>query len=152
MSEIASRLLADLKDAMRSNDVTRRETVRFLRSEIHNQEIERGRALTDDEIIQVIQRQIKQRRDSIEQFARGGRQDLVEAETAQIQVLEHYLPPQLGYDEVLEIARNVVRELGASGPKDMGRVVTAVRQQVQGRAEGSVVAAAAREALSTAGA
>ena len=152
MSELATRLLDDLKDAMRSSDVTRRETLRFLRSDIHNQEIERGRALTDPEIVQVVQRQIKQRRDSIEQFARGGRQDLVTAEEAQITVLESYLPPQRSYEEVLAEAREVVRELGAIGPRDMGRVMPVLRERLGPSAEGSVVAAAAREALSASGA
>lgn len=147
MSALATRLLDDLKAAMRGSDVTRRETLRFLRAEIHNQEIERRRPLTDDEIVAVVQRQIKQRRDSIEQFARGGRQDLVAAEEAQLQVLVSYLPPQLSYDDVLGIARAVVQELGAKGPKDMGRVVPVLRARVQSRAEGSVIAAAAREAL-----
>lgn len=152
MSELADRLLDDLKDAMRANDVTRRETVRFLRAEIHNQEIERGHALSDAEIIEVVQRQIKQRRDSIEQFARGGRHDLVAAEEAQIAVLERYLPPQLSYDEVLAMARDVVQEIGASGARDMGRVMPLLRQRIGGTAEGSTIAAAAREALAAAGA
>ncbi|HET7035692.1 MAG TPA: GatB/YqeY domain-containing protein [Thermomicrobiaceae bacterium] len=152
MSELADRLLDDLKDAMRSGDVTRRETLRFLRAEIHNQEIEHGRPLTDAEIIEVVQRQIKQRRDSIEQFGRGGRPDLVAVEEAQIAVLEHYLPPQLSYDEVLDVARIVVQEIGASGARDMGRVMPLLRQRIGATAEGSTIAAAARAALAAAGA
>jgi len=151
MSDIASRLLDDLKESMRSNDVNRRETVRYLRAEIHNVEIARGRPLSDAEIVEIVQRQIKQRRDSIEQFARGGRPDLVAAEEAQIAVLEQYLPPQLNYDQVLEVARNVVQELGASGPRDMGRVMPVLRQRIGASAEGATVAAAAREALAAPG-
>jgi len=133
---------------MRSSDTTRRDVVRFLRAEIHNVEIERGHALSDDEIVAVVQRQIKQRHDSIEQFARGGRKDLVDAETAQIAILEHYLPPQMSDDDVLDLAREVIRELGASGLSDMGRVVPVLRQRVGPRASGNVVAQAARTALS----
>lgn len=148
MTELADRLLEDLKNAMRSSDITRREVVRFLRSDIHNVEIERGRPLSDDEIVSVIQRQIKQRRDSIEQFDRGGRQDLVERELAQIEILETYLPAQLSYDDVLAAARAVVRELGAAGPRDMGKVMPVLRERLGARAEGGTIATAAREALS----
>lgn len=132
---------------MRSSDTTLRDVVRFLRSEIHNVEIERGRPLTDDEIVAVVQRQIKQRYDSIEQFDRGGRQDLVESERAQVAILERYLPPQLSDDDVLNEARNVVRELQASGPNDMGRVMPVLRDRIGPRAQGNVVAQAARTAL-----
>lgn len=148
MSELSLRLQNDLKEAMRSSDKTRRDVVRFLRSEIHNVEIDRGRPLSDDEIVAVVQRQIKQRHDSIEQFARGGRQDLVDAEQAQIAVLEEYLPPQLSEDEVLAEAREVAHELHASGPGDMGRVMPILRQRIGPRAQGNVVAQAARTALS----
>jgi uncharacterized protein YqeY len=148
MSELSLRLQNDLKDAMRSSDTTRRDVVRFLRSEIHNVEIERGHSLSDEEIVGVVQRQIKQRHDSIEQFERGGRQDLVDNERAQIAVLEQYLPPQLSSEDVLQEAREVVRELQASGPSDMGRVMPVLRERIGPRAQGNVVAQAARTALS----
>ena len=147
MSDLSLRLQNELKEAMRSSDTTRRDVVRFLRSEIHNVEIERGRPLSDDEIIAVVQRQIKQRHDSIEQFDRGGRQDLVDIERGQIAILERYLPPQLSDGDVLEIAREVVQELQASGPGDMGRVMPILRQRIGSRAQGNVVAQAARAAL-----
>ena len=147
MSDLASRLQSDLKDAVRSSDTTRRDVVRFLRAEIHNVEIERGRPLSDDEIVSVVQRQIKQRHDSIEQFSRGGRQDLVDAEKAQIAILEHYLPPQLSEEELMRLARDVVGSLGASGPGDMGRVISELRERVGQRASGSAVATAARTVL-----
>ncbi len=147
MSDLSLRLQNDLKEAMRSSDTTRRDVVRFLRSEIHNVEIERGRPLSDDEIIAVVQRQIKQRHDSIEQFDRGGRQDLVDIERGQIAILERYLPPQLSDGDVLEIAREVVQELQASGPGDMSRVMPILRQRIGSRAQGNVVAQAARAAL-----
>jgi uncharacterized protein YqeY len=149
-SQLSARLLEDLKAAMRESDTTRRDVLRFLRSEVHNLEIERGRPLSDQEIIEVIRRQIKQRREAIEQFARGGRQDLVAAEESQIHVLQQYLPSQMTYSEVLEIARDVVGELGAAGPKDMGKVMPMLRERIGARAEGSLVAKAAREALSAA--
>jgi uncharacterized protein YqeY len=147
MNDLATRLQSDLKEAMRSADKTRREVIRFLRADVHNVEIERGHPLSDDEIIDVIVRQIKQRRDTIEQFARGGRQDLVDAETAQIAILETYLPPQLSPAEVLELAREVVASSGASGLSDLGRIIPILRERLGSRAPGNVVAQAARTAL-----
>ena len=147
MNELSSRLQNDLKEAMRSSNTTRRDVLRFLRSEVHNVEIERGHALSNDEIVEVVVRQIKQRRDAIEQFARGGRQDLVDGETAQIAILEDYLPPQLSPSEVLELARDVVAELGGTGLSDMGRIIPALRERVGPRAPGNVVTQAARTAL-----
>lgn len=148
MNHLSSQLLDDLKTAMRASDTNRRDVLRFLRAEVHNIEIERQRPLTDQEIIEVIRRQVKRRRESIDQFARGGRQDLVEAEEAGIEILEQYLPAQMTYEAVLAIAHDVVREVGASGPKDMGKVMPVLRARIGAEAEGGVVAAAAREALS----
>jgi uncharacterized protein YqeY len=148
MSALADQLLDDLKNAMRFSDSQRREVLRFLRSDIHNVEIERGHPLSDAEIVGVIRRQIKQRRDSIEQFARGGRQDLVERESREIAVLEGYLPPQLSYDEILGTARAVVEEVGATGPRDMGKVFPLLRERLGDNADGAMISAAAREALS----
>jgi len=147
MTELSGRLQSELMDAMRSSNTTRRDVLRFLRSDIHNVEIERGHPLSDDEIVEVVVRQIKQRRDAIEQFARGGRQDLVDAETAQIVILEDYLPPQLSPNEVLELAREVVAESGGTGLSDMGRIIPMLRVRVGPRAPGSVVTQAARTAL-----
>jgi len=148
VSTLAKRLLEDLQDAVRSGDVTRRETLRFLRADIKNVEIERGRELTDDEIVHVIRRQIKLRRDAIDQFAQGGRQDLVAREQAQIAVLEQYLPSSLSDDELLQLARAVARELGATSPRDMGRLMPVLRERVGARAEGRAIAEAAQRALS----
>ncbi len=147
VSTLAERLLADLQEAVRTGDVTRREVIRFLRAEIKNREIDKGRPLTDDEIVEVIRRQIKMRREAIEQFRQGGRQDLVEREEAQIRVLESYLPQQLSPEELLELARAVVREVGATGPRDMGRVMPVLRERVGPRAEGRAIAEAAQRAL-----
>ena len=147
MTELTSRLLDDLKAAMRSGDATRRDVLRFLRADVHNVEIERGHPLSDDEVIAVIRRQIKQRRDSIEQFARGGRQDLVESEERQIVVLQEYLPPEMSREELLTLARAVASEVGAVSPRDMGRLMPALRARVGTRAEGGLVAEAARSVL-----
>lgn len=147
MSELAKRLLEDLKEAMRASDVTRRDGLRFLRSEIHNAEISQGRPLTDDEILALIQRQIKQRRDAMEQFAAGNRQDLVEAEKKQIELLQSYLPAPLSREELVALVQEMAREHGATEIKDMGRLMPLVRERVGARAEGREVAEVVRGVL-----
>jgi uncharacterized protein len=147
MTSIAERLMSDLGAAMREKDTERRDVLRYLRSEVKNAEIEKKGELTDDEMLQVVQRQIKQRRESMEQFEKGNRQDLVDAELAQIAILEQYLPPQLSADEVEQIAADIAAQLGLSGPRDMGKLMGPLRQEVGMRAEGRVMSEAARTVL-----
>jgi uncharacterized protein len=147
MSSIAERLLEDLGTAMRSKDQPRRDALRFLRSEVHNAEIEKGRELNDDEILSLIQQQIRQRRESVEQFEKGKRQDLVDLENAQIAILQEYLPPQLRDDELEQIAGDLAAQLGLSGTRDMGKLMGPLREEVGSRAEGKAVAEAARTVL-----
>jgi uncharacterized protein len=147
MSSIAERLLEDLGTAMRSKDLTRRDALRYLRSEVHNAEIESRRALTDQEIESLIQSQIRQRRESVEQFEKGKRQDLVDAENAQIAILQEYLPPQLDADELDRIAGDLAARLELSGARDMGKLMGPLREEVGSRAEGKAIAEAAQRAL-----
>lgn len=147
MMTLAHRLLEDLKIAVRESDAIRRQTLRYLRSEIHNVEIELKRPLSDDEIIMIIRRQIKQRRDSIEQFARGGRDDLVSQESAELGILQSYLPEDLSFEELERIARETVIETGAASSRDMGKVMARMRERVAGRADGRATADAAKRAL-----
>jgi uncharacterized protein len=147
MTTIAERLVSDLGTAMREKDTDRRDVLRYLRSEVKNAEIEKGRELTDDEVLSVIQRQIKQRRESIEQFQKGNRQDLVDAEQAQIVILETYLPPQLGQDELEQIAHDLAVEHDLAGARDMGKLMGPLREKVGTRAEGRAISDAARTVL-----
>jgi uncharacterized protein len=147
MASIAERLLNDLRSAMRDRDKPRRELMQFTRSEIHNEEIKQGRELTDAEIIDVIRRQIKQRRESSEQFEAGRRQDLVDIEQAHIAILQEYLPAQLDMDELERIAGDLATDLELAGPGDMGRLMTPLREAVGARAEGRDIAEAARTVL-----
>ena len=147
MTSIAERLVSDLGNAMRSKDAQRRDVLRYLRSEVKNAEIDKGRQLTDDEVLQVIQRQIKQRRESAEQFEKGNRQDLVDAEHAQIAILEEYLPPQLDDAELERIAGDLASQLGLSGARDMGKLMGPLREQVGSQAEGRAISDAARKVL-----
>jgi uncharacterized protein len=147
MTSIAERLITDLGTAMREKDAQRRDVLRYVRSEVKNAEIEKGRELTDDEVLQVIQRQIKQRRESAEQFEQGNRPDLVEAENAQIVILEEYLPPQLSQEELEQIANDLAAQLEFSGARDMGKLMGPLREQVGSRAEGRAISEAARKIL-----
>ena len=129
----------DLKTAMRSGDVMRRSVIRMLRSEIHNREIESRSELDDAATIQLLGRQAQQRRDSIEAFEHAERDDLVQKERAELAVIMGYLPQQLTGDELLEIVRGSIEQVGAAGPQDMGKVMGAVMPKVRGRAEGREV-------------
>ncbi len=147
MTSIAERLVSDLGTAMRQKDVERRDVLRYLRSEVKNAEIEKGRELTDDEVLGVIQRQIKQRRESIEQFQKGNRQDLVDTEAAQIVILETYLPPQMDQAEIEQIAASLAEELDLAGARDMGKLMGPLRERVGTQAEGRAISEVARNVL-----
>ena len=144
---IKETLQDDLKKAMRSGDVMRRSVIRMLRSEIHNREIESRSELDDAGTIQLLGRQAQQRRDSIEAFKKAERDDLVQKERAELAVIMEYLPEQLSGDELLEIVRGAIEQVGAVGPQDMGKVMGAVMPKVRGRAEGREVNRIASELL-----
>lgn len=129
----------DLKDAMRQKDAIRRTVIRSLLSEIHNQEIEDHKGLDDDGAIRVLAKQAQQRRDSIEAFGLAERDDLVQKEKAELAIILGYLPQQLTPDEVTDIVRASIEQVGAEGPQDMGKVMGAIMPQVRGRAEGREV-------------
>jgi uncharacterized protein YqeY len=117
---------ADLIAAMRDKDQVRLGTLRMAKAALMNREVERGQPLDDGESLQVMAALIKQRRDSIEQFTKGGRADLAAREQAEIAVLETYLPPALGQEQIDAIVTDAIAETGATSPKDMGRVMKAV--------------------------
>jgi hypothetical protein len=144
---LEEQLAADLKEAMLAGETRRRDVIRFLRAALTNARIERGRPLSDPEIEDIIRFQIKQRRDSIELFHKGGRDDLAAEETAQIEILTPYLPEQLSDDELLAIVRSTADDLNATTARDMGRLIPAVLDATAGRAEGRRVSQFAREEL-----
>jgi uncharacterized protein len=146
---IQTRLEEDLKSAMKGGDKERVSVFRFLLSNIKNRRIEKGKdaTLSDDEITQVIMSSIKQRREAIEQFTKGGRSDLVEKEEAELRILQSYLPEQLSEEELTAKIQQVIAEAGAVGLKDMGKVMKGVMLLVSGRAEGSVVSAKVKSLL-----
>jgi uncharacterized protein len=148
MSELEERLMEDYKAAMRSGDVPRRDTLRLLRSAVKSAEIDKRAPLTDAEVVAVLQRQAKQRQDSIEQFAAGGRDDLVKLETAELVIIQGYLPRQLDRDEIEKTARTVIAEMGASGPGAVGQVMRQVMARLKGQADGKLVNDVVRSLLS----
>ena len=138
--KLADQINADIANAMRAKETVRLSALRLLKTALTNKSVEKGRELDDPEGLQVIGTLIKQRRDSIEQFQKGGRQDLVDREAAEIKVLEGYLPPPATEAELAQIVDAVVAETGATSAKDMGKVMKGVMSRLTGRtAEGRVV-------------
>ena len=130
---LADDVSAAITDAMRRKDAPRLSALRMLKAAFMNREVEKGRALDDGEARQVVQSLVKQRRDSIEQFLKGGRQDLVDKETAEIAVLEAYLPPAADPALIDRAVTDAIAETGATSAKDMGRVMKAVMARLAGQ-------------------
>lgn len=142
------RISEDLIAAMRAKEATRLSTLRMAKAALMNREVERGRALDDTESLQVIASLIKQRRDSIEQFRKGGREDLAVKEEAELAVLDAYLPPPVGEAEIAAAVDAAIAETGATGAKDMGRVMKAVMARFTGSTlDGKVVSELVRKRL-----
>jgi uncharacterized protein len=131
---LMERISKDLISAMRAREQQRLAALRMAKAALMNREVEKGRALDDNEAQQVIVSLIKQRRDSIEQFSQGGRQDLVDKETAEISTLEVYLPPPVDPAEIERAVTEAIAEAGATSPKDVGKVMKAVMPKLAGRA------------------
>ena len=151
MAELKERLRADLTVAMRARDQVRLRTLRMALTAIANEEVagEESRELSDDDIVKVLTREAKKRREAAEAFGSAGRADQAAAERAEGDVLAEYLPAQLGDDELARIVSEVIAETGASGMSAMGQVMKAVTPRVAGRAEGARVAAEVRRRLTS---
>ncbi len=144
---------ADLKTAMLARDEPRKMALRSVKTAIQNAVVEKrssagmDASLTDDEVLQLINQQAKQRRESISEFTAGGRLDLVPNEETQLAILEEYLPQQLGREEITVVVQAVIVETGAQGPKDLGIVMRGSMAQLGNRADGKLVNEVARELL-----
>lgn len=145
---LQERLSEDLKDAMRQKDEIRRSTIRFVRAAIHNQEIDKGDALNDDEIIGVLSRMVRQHQESISEFKKADRQDLVGKEEAELRIIRQYMPEQVSEEKLAELAREAISQTGASGPGDFGKVMGILMPQLRGRADGAQVSSVVRQLLS----
>jgi uncharacterized protein YqeY len=138
---------ADTKDALKAGAKDKVSTLRMLNAALKNKQIDKRRPLTEEEVIETVRSLIKQRKDSIEQFAKGGRQDLVDKETAEVAVLETYLPKQLAREEIEAMVRDAITQTGAQGARDMGKVMKALIPIVGGRADGKLLSELVKNAL-----
>ncbi len=145
--ELRSRIEADTIAALKTGAKDKVSTLRMLSAAMKNKQIDKRRPLTEEEVVETVRSLIKQRKDSVEQFAKGNRQDLVDKETAEIAVLEVYLPQQLTREELESMVRDVVAQAGAQGAKDMGKVMKALIPLVGGRADGKLLSELVKNAL-----
>lgn len=129
---LIDQLTTTIAEAMKARDQARLSPLRMLKAALMNKEVERGRPLSEAEDLQVVATLVKQRKDSIDQFAKAGRRDLVDKETAELAVVEAYLPPAVGADDLERILTEVVAETGATSPKDMGKVMKGVMARLAG--------------------
>lgn len=145
---LKEQLGADLKDAMRAGDPVRRDVLRSLLTAINNAEIARvnvkaddasRQALAENDVVDVVQKQAKQRRESIEEYRKGARSDLVAREEAELAIISSYLPEQLSRDEVIAAVKEIIAETGASGPRDKSKVMPAAIGRLKGRADGRLI-------------
>ena len=144
---IREQIDGDIKTAMKSGAKDKVSALRMLSAAIKNKQIDKRAPLVDSEILDTVRSLIKQRKDSIDQFTKGGRQDLVDKETAEVAVLEVYLPQQLGRDEVEKLVREAIAQTGAQGAKDMGKVMKALVPVLAGRADNKLVSELVKSSL-----
>lgn len=146
---LKERINEDMKAAMRAKDTERLGTIRLLMAAMKQKEVDERVELDDAAVVGIVDKLIKQRKDSIDAFQKAGRQDLADKEAAEVQVLQAYLPARLSADEIAAEVKAIVAELGAKGPGDMGKVMGAAKQRLAGKAEMGQVSAAVKAALAS---
>lgn len=144
---LKDQITEDMKTAMRAKDSERLGTIRMLLAAVKQKEVDERVVVDDVALVAIVDKLIKQRKDSISQFTAAGRQDLADKESAELKVLETYLPQRMGAEEIQAAVNAIVAELGAKGPGDMGKVMGAVKAQLAGKAEMALVSAAVKAAL-----
>ena len=145
---LKDQITEDMKTAMRAKDSERLGTIRLLLAALKQKEVDERVELDDAMVVAIVDKLVKQRKDSVAAFTQGGRTDLADKETAEIKVLEVYLPQRMGADEIAAEVKAIVAELGAKGPGDMGKVMGAVKTRLAGKADMGLVSAAVKSALS----
>ena len=135
MSALKEQLVNDMKTAMREKDSAKLEVIRMLRAAIQRKEVDDRVELDDEQVLAVIQKQIKQANDSITQFTQGGRDDLADKEKFGLEVMQHYMPEQLSIDELQTLVTDAISKTGADSIKDMGKVIGMLKPKVQGRTD-----------------
>tara|TARA_Y100001970_G_C13705468_1_gene589291 strand:+ start:55 stop:510 length:456 start_codon:yes stop_codon:yes gene_type:complete len=149
MSSLEETLRSDLLDATRSRDEVRRNTLRMVIASIGNAKIQLGHELSDDDAVKVLQKEAKQRRESIEEFQKGDRQDLVEKEQAELEIIELFLPQQLSVEEIKSFAEQAIANTNAENMNDLGQVMRELMPMLEGRADGRVANQLVRELLNS---
>ncbi|WP_300278332.1 GatB/YqeY domain-containing protein [Peptacetobacter sp.] len=144
---LKQKLQEDLKTSMKNKDTLRKSVITLIRSSIKQIEVDKRIELNDEDIIDIISKQLKQRNDSLEQFLEAGREDLVEETRSEIQVLKEYLPQQLSEQELNEIVKQTISEVGATSMKDMGKIMSVIRPKTKGRADGKLINKLVKENL-----
>ncbi|MDF2548145.1 GatB/YqeY domain-containing protein [Anaerosolibacter sp.] len=144
---LKEKLMDDLKIAMKEKDQLRKSVITMIRAAIKQYEVDKRVELDDESILDIMSKQVKQKRDAIEEFAKGNRQDLVDEAKAEIDILMEYLPQQLTEEEMKQIVSEVVKEVGATTAKDMGKVMSALMPKVKGRADGKLLNQVVRQFL-----
>ena len=150
MGTLKSKLKEELKQAMLTKDALKTSVLRLLLSALNYYEIQKGGAryeATDEDVLTVIAKEAKQRRDSIEEFKKAGRQELVDKEAKELEMLQTYLPTQMTEEEIRGIVKQTISEIGAAGAADMGKVMGALMPKVKGKADGSLVSKIVKEEL-----
>lgn len=145
---LEEKLVDEMKQAMKSNDKLRLSTIRMIRSEIKNKEIEQRKKLDDEGIFRVIQGMVRKSEESIEQFKAGGRMDLVEKEQKEVEIMKSFLPQPLSREEILRIIDQSIEETQASSLKDLGKVMKSVMPRLEGKADGKLINQLVKEKLS----
>lgn len=145
---LKQQILDDTKEAMKAKNADKVNTLRFLQAAVENKEIEvRPNALTDDDVVSVLRKSVKQRQDSIEQYSAAGRADLADKEKMELSTIEGYLPKQMGADQIEAVVKQAIQEVGATSPKEMGAVMKAVQAKTQGTADNKIVSEIVKKLL-----
>jgi uncharacterized protein YqeY len=144
---VSEKISADYKEALKAGDKNKVSVLRMLKSSMKYKEIEKKAPLSDDEVQAILMSSVKRAKESIEQFSKAGREDLVNKEKEEMLVVREYLPKQLGEDELRKIVKDVIAEEGASGPKDTGKVMKSAMARLKGQADGKLVSQMVKEML-----
>ncbi|MFD2618265.1 GatB/YqeY domain-containing protein [Terrilactibacillus laevilacticus] len=144
---LLDRLNQDLKQAMRDRDKVKLSVIRMIKTSITNESIKHGKELSDDDVLTVLSRELKQRKDSLQEFENAGRQDLIEGVQKEIEVVNLYMPEQLSKDDLQSIIDETISEVGAVSKSDMGKVMSALMPKVKGKADGKLVSSLVQSRL-----
>ena len=148
MSKLLEKIKNDSNQALKAKKADEVSVLRFLLADLHNREIEKKGELTDEEVVAVIRKQVKQRKEAIEEFKKGNREDLVQKESSEVEILSKYLPQMIAAEEIEKVVQASISKTNAKSAQDFGRVMAEVMKELKGRAEGNLVAELVKKNLS----